>query len=216
MMTLSIIVLQLLIFFTGIADFLPTFSSANHETRTFRWTSNLDMNDTSCARAFPLENKSNATSIYSWENTDGYFLRFSGFSSPESRRAQCQSNASIFMLVGNPGIVWHPETGQCVKTKLKTETVSGEQPNVVRITFKALSASHECERDDPSVARFKFDKNNPHRLSFMGDIDTKTGKQEEWCIRNWVGSLLEVLPRCDSYNPFTNFTLHEVYFQEIV
>jgi hypothetical protein len=50
----------------------------------------------------------------------------------------------------------------------------------------------------------------------MGDIDTKTGKQEEWCIRNWVGSLLEVLPKCDSYNPFTNFTLREVYFQEIV
>jgi hypothetical protein len=152
MMTLSITVLQLLIFFTGIADFLPTFSSPNHETRTFRWTSNLDMDDTSCARAFPLENKSNATSTYSWENTDGCkydnlfvflrkrnmmqyldFLRFSGFSSPESRRVQCQSNASIFMLVGNPGIVWHPETGQCVKTKLKTEAVSGEQPNGKKI-----------------------------------------------------------------------------------
>jgi hypothetical protein len=44
-------------------------------------------------------------------------------SSPESRKAQCESYASIFMLAGNPGIVWHPETGQCVKTKLETEAV---------------------------------------------------------------------------------------------
>jgi len=26
-------------------------------------------------------------------------------------------------LTLNPGIVWHPETGQCVKTKLETEAV---------------------------------------------------------------------------------------------
>jgi hypothetical protein len=42
-----------------------------------------------------------------------------------------------------------------------------------------LSASYECERDNPSVAVFKFDKNKPQRLSFVVDVDTKTGKQEE-------------------------------------
>jgi hypothetical protein len=58
-------------------------------------------------------------------------VRFPGFSTPEIRKKECESNASIFMLAGNPGIVWHLATGQCVKTKMQTQKV-----NVVNSTGK--------------------------------------------------------------------------------
>ncbi len=51
-------------------------------------------------------------------------VTLSGFSTPEIRKEKCESNASIFMLVGNPGIVWHVATGQCVKTKMQTQKIS--------------------------------------------------------------------------------------------
>jgi hypothetical protein len=63
------------------------------------------------------------------QSLDG--VRFSGFSTPEIRKKECESNASIFMLAGNPGIVWHLATGQCVKTKMQTQKV-----NVVNSTGK--------------------------------------------------------------------------------
>ena len=50
----------------------------------------------------------------------------------------------------------------------------------------------------------------------MGDMDAKTGKQSEWCIRNLLDSDLDVAPSCDSHNPFTSFKLDEVYFQKVV
>jgi hypothetical protein len=55
-------------------------------------------------------------------------IRFYGFAPPEMQKETCASYASIFILVGNPGIVWHPETGQCVKTKMQTKAVSGVEP----------------------------------------------------------------------------------------
>jgi hypothetical protein len=61
------------------------------------------------------------------QSLDG--VRFSGFSTPEIRKKECESNASIFMLAGNPGIVWHLATGQCVKTKMQTRKVSGFDSN---------------------------------------------------------------------------------------
>jgi hypothetical protein len=56
-------------------------------------------------------------------------VKFYGFASPEIQKEYCASNASLFMLVGNPGIVWHLETGQCVKTKIQTQPVRGVWPN---------------------------------------------------------------------------------------
>ena len=56
-------------------------------------------------------------------------LRFSGLSAPELRKTKCENYASIFMLVGNPGIVWHPATGQCMRSQMRTEAMSGEEPN---------------------------------------------------------------------------------------
>jgi hypothetical protein len=48
-----------------------------------------------------------------------------------------------------------------------------------------LTTGYECEHDDTNVARFKFNKNRPQRLSFIENVDPKTDKQEEWRIRNW-------------------------------
>jgi hypothetical protein len=56
-------------------------------------------------------------------------VRFPGFSVPKFGKEECESNASLFMLVGNPGIVWHLETGLCVKTKMQTQAVNGVELN---------------------------------------------------------------------------------------
>jgi hypothetical protein len=53
---------------------------------------------------------------------------------------QCQNYAAIFMFIENPGIVWHPETGQCVKTKLKIIPVSGVEPNGKEIKINMMKA----------------------------------------------------------------------------
>jgi hypothetical protein len=74
---LSITVLQLLIFFIGIADFLPCSISPHHETRTFRWTTDPDLHGTSCAEAFASDN---VTANDSWSEDyigkDGALLVF--------------------------------------------------------------------------------------------------------------------------------------------
>lgn len=85
---------------------------------------------------------------------------------------------------------------------------------VVYETSKFLTTGHECEYDNPNVAHFKLNKNRPQRLSFIANVDLKTDKQEEWCIRNWVGYQLQVTPDCNSNNPFTTLQLPEVYFIE--
>ncbi|CAF1410413.1 unnamed protein product, partial [Rotaria sordida] len=38
-------------------------------------------------------------------------------STPEDDRLICQGNNSLFVLVGNPGIIWHPLSSQCVHVK---------------------------------------------------------------------------------------------------
>jgi hypothetical protein len=44
--------------------------------------------------------------------------------SVEERFGICRSNSSLFVLVGNPGVIWHPESDQCVHTKLNTKPIS--------------------------------------------------------------------------------------------
>jgi hypothetical protein len=36
---------------------------------------------------------------------------------PEDDRIICQNNNSLFILIGNPGMIWHPLSGQCVSIK---------------------------------------------------------------------------------------------------
>ena len=42
--------------------------------------------------------------------------------SAEDPSAACQSNSSLFLLVRNSGIIWHPEGDQCVHTTLVIES----------------------------------------------------------------------------------------------
>ena len=100
---------------------------------------------------------------------------------------------------------------------LKNELWSFTLPILVsHFTFKLLTMGYECERDDPTVAFFNFDKNRPRRLAYMGDFNATNGEHEAWCIRNLLGSELDVVPSCNGYNPFKTIKLGEVYFHEIV
>ncbi len=52
-------------------------------------------------------------------------ILFNAFTSRESKQSTCRDNSSVFVLLGNPGIIWHPKTGQCVHTKMERSPVSG-------------------------------------------------------------------------------------------
>jgi hypothetical protein len=43
-----------------------------------------------------------------------------GAVSAEDVAATCRSNSSLFVLMGNPGIIWHVESNQCIHTKMDT------------------------------------------------------------------------------------------------
>jgi hypothetical protein len=47
------------------------------------------------------------------------FILF-GAVSAEDVAAACRSNSSLFVLMGNPGIIWHVESNQCIHTKMDT------------------------------------------------------------------------------------------------
>ena len=44
---------------------------------------------------------------------------------PEMDRMRCQNENSIFKLIGNPGMLWHPLSGQCVHTRMKNYVAEG-------------------------------------------------------------------------------------------
>jgi hypothetical protein len=46
-------------------------------------------------------------------------------STPDNDRLICQNNNSLFQLIGNPGMIWHPLSGQCVSTIEIDSNVSG-------------------------------------------------------------------------------------------
>jgi hypothetical protein len=81
----------------------------------------------------------------------------------------------------------------------------------VYATFKALVTSYDCERDNPNLALFKYDKNKSQRLSYLADIDMKTGKRAEWCIRNFSDGTIQVDVLC---SPFEY--VGETYFREAI
>lgn len=79
------------------------------------------------------------------------------------------------------------------------------------LTFRALTTSYHCDRNNPNLATFKYDKNKPQRLSYLAGVNVKTGKQDEWCICTFMGSILYVHPDCHlrEYKG-------EAFFREIV
>ncbi|CAF5112255.1 unnamed protein product, partial [Rotaria sp. Silwood1] len=78
-------------------------------------------------------------------------------------------------------------------------------------TVKVLSTSYDCEPDNPNLAFFKYDKDKAQRLSYLANIDVKTGRREEWCIRSSIGGTIQVHPVC-------NFSIFagESFFHEVI
>jgi len=56
-------------------------------------------------------------------------------STPENDRIICQNMNSLFTLVGNPGIIWHPLSGQCVHIKTVNYKTGGTDENDPGETF---------------------------------------------------------------------------------
>jgi hypothetical protein len=65
------------------------------------------------------------------------------------REATCRTNRTLFVLIGNPGVVWHSESDQCVHTKLYTKIMSNgsigvEGKIVIFFLFCSVLNSQTC------------------------------------------------------------------------
>jgi hypothetical protein len=85
---------------------------------------------------------------------------------------------------------------------------------VVYADYHTLSSSDKCDRDNPALALFKYDKNKPQRLSFLAGVNVNTGHMEEWCIRKYYASTVQVAPKCEleSVSPYW---VGEAFFHEV-
>jgi hypothetical protein len=147
----------------------------------------------------------------------------------------------MFMLIGNPGMLWHPLSGQCIairetKTLIRPwsfENYSGEFEKMylaIRRLFiirtnqfgLCISFSEEYEMNqvlittcecDTNMAIFKYDKNKPQRLTFVAE-DRQTGKKDEWCLRQWAYSGIHVTSKCD-FDPVAKYQDIEPIFHEL-
>ena len=104
-------------------------------------------------------------------------------------------------------------------------STTGEKPNftiyiellviffllAIYATFKALRTSDDCERSNPNLALFKYDKNKPQRLSYLADVDVNTGKRAEWCIRTYLDGSIQVHPVCNTTLPTRETIFHEYF-----
>lgn len=81
--------------------------------------------------------------------------------------------------------------------------------------YRTLSTSYDCERDSPNLAFFKYDNDNPRRLSFLGDFNNKTGQREELCIRNYLSMSIQVASTCTDPPRYSDYELYAAYFHEI-
>ena len=128
--------LQLLLIFVGSAHLMPSNGTTDQEMHTFRWTLGADLNNTICVTAVVPPRHPNTIAeaeywnfawsecillcsyrLFEIESITIYleFLQFVN-GSPEEKRARCQSNSSLFTLIGNPGVIWHLKSNQCLHT----------------------------------------------------------------------------------------------------
>jgi len=77
-----------------------------------------------------------------------------------------------------------------------------------------LSVSKQCERDNPDLALFKYDKNKQQRLSFIGNANKNVSHIEEWCIRQWYASVIQVASTCGMKSASPNWVA-EAFFHEV-
>lgn len=52
-------------------------------------------------------------------------IMLGGASTPEYDQLTCHGNNSMFVLIGNPGMVWHPLTNQCILAQETCEKIGG-------------------------------------------------------------------------------------------
>lgn len=125
---------------------LPTLSEV--ETRTFRWTFEDNLNVTNCVvpnitAYFPNDTllaDPDSSTFHDCKSTIlacfYFFMLFQNtlnslalillntVFSQEDQRVICHGNNSLFVLIGNPGMIWHPQTGQCVHSKVMNISAS--------------------------------------------------------------------------------------------
>ena len=94
-----------------------------------------------------------------------------GIRSPEERRELCRSNISLFVLIGNPGVVWHPQSGQCVHTKPHTLPVgytdNGTTSKLIRSSYFSSILNEETHKELPqSSYTFRYDNKDSQNQLF--------------------------------------------------
>ncbi|CAF1235601.1 unnamed protein product [Rotaria magnacalcarata] len=194
---------------------LPTLSGI--ETHTFRWAIEADLNGTNCAAPNITVYFPNDTLLVDPDSStlhDSLILLNAVFSQ-EDQQVICHGNNSLFVLVGNPGMIWHPLTGQCVHSKMMniSASVPGEDNRVIYEQRKTLIISSQCETNNSNVAVFKYDKNKFEGLVFLQDVNSAMATTEEWCIGTLAGTI-EVKPKC-GFDSDVNMNISSVVFQEI-
>jgi len=78
---------------------------------------------------------------------------------------------------------------------------------------KTLITTCECDANNSNATIFKYDINKPQRLTFLVD-DPKTGKPEEFCIRQRQWSGIHVTHKCD-FDPLLTTQDLEPFFHEV-
>jgi hypothetical protein len=162
-------IFQLLIVFVGSAYLMPFDKDIKHETHKFRWATGTDLKQDICADVLAPPHQLNTTlEIQRWNHaTREYFFYFFsrlvenkhkaicldyifyGAVTEGEEEATCRTNKTLFVLIGNPGVIWHPESNQCVVTKLVTKRMSNgsigvEGKIVIFFLFCSFLNSRTC------------------------------------------------------------------------
>lgn len=98
-------------------------------------------------------------------------------------------------------------------TELSSTKLIGLFLIVLFVEYPTLTVSDKCDRGDPTLALFKYDKNKPQRLSFL-HVNSTTGHMEEWCVRKYYASTIQVVPECGWKATLSSF-VGEALFHEI-
>jgi hypothetical protein len=162
-------IFQLLIVFVGSAYLMPFDKDIKREIHKFRWSSGTAFKPDVCAMVFvPPRHLNTTLEIQRWSHaTSEYLLIFFsrlvenkhkaicldhiyyGAVAENEREATCRTNSTLFVLIGNPGVIWHPESNQCVVTKLVTKRMSNgsigvEGKIVIFFLFCSFLNSRTC------------------------------------------------------------------------
>jgi len=151
---------QLIIVFIGGVQLMPAYEANNQETHIFGWSTDPDLNDTRCAIVVaPPRNPNTTWEARFWRNTYSKYIFYNALwkfdimmrclefifyhNCLDRCRVLCHSNSTIFVLIGNPGIIWHPETDQCVHTQIYTvPSISLDDGKIHTLSRQNIIAKH--------------------------------------------------------------------------